>query len=261
MVRETGPRLQQAQRQQRDAKETISRMESQNADAGETDKQATELRAAKQQLELATKAVDEARQTNEFANRMESEVSLRARKLRNEKQPELNLDRPVVQSVQHTLDVTQSEIRAIQSELSNWQNLANHPPQLQATAEEASRLIDRQRDVNADVADAGEDIRRAGRHEQRLEKPEIAESVEQIADAVTKQALPATEEAERSLLRASENASESPAANNDLQTAGQQIDRTAELLQALLGASAEQQAASGSPSSSAEQADNGDQGV
>ena len=173
-------------------------------------------------------------ETNEFASRMETEVAQRAKKLRTENRPELDSDHPVNESVQHTLDRTNSEIEAIQTELSDWQQLVAKMPPLQATTEEASRLIDRQRNVEADVADAGEDVLRAGRHEQRLEKAEIAEAVQQVAEAITQEGVPAAEEANRSLQRASKDAAQTPSANDDLQAAAEEIDRTAGLLQELL---------------------------
>tara|TARA_R110002049_G_scaffold2750_2_gene21586 strand:- start:415202 stop:420907 length:5706 start_codon:yes stop_codon:yes gene_type:complete len=251
-VRETGPRLQQAQRKQRDAKDEIRRLDDPKSNKELSDKDAAKLQEARQRLVDATRAVDEAKKTNQFASEKASEAARRIRQVRTEKAPKLEPANLVNDAVQNMLESTRAEIDSVANELLRWQDENEDASALRASKDESSRLIQRQRDVEFDVTDAGEDIRRAGRHEERLEKTDVAESVQQIADAVVEQTVPATQQARESLQAASEDASRSSKAKEDLEDAGQQIDRTASLLQALLG-----QSSGTSPSGRSEQSPSG----
>ena len=198
------------------------------------------MRAANQQLDEANRAVDEIRKTNKFANEMVEESSKRLRQTRIEKAASPDPENLINDEVTRLLDATADELDSIAEQVAQWHSSDDEEPQLAAPADEASRLIDRQHDVQMDVADAGEDIRRASRHEQRLEKPELAASVQEVADEVTEKTIPATDRARRSLEHAGEDSAKSADANKDLQSASEQIDRSAELLQSLLGGRSDQ---------------------
>ena len=240
-VRETGPRLQQAQRKQRAAKDAIRKLEQKNSAKDPEDPFQDQLQAANQKLNDANRAVDEIRKTKEFASDMVDESAKRIRQVRIEKPTSPDPKNLINDDVARTLDATANELDSITKQIARWQPGGEDPPTLTASTDESSRLVESQYDVQIDVADAGEDIRRAGRHEQRLEKPELAAAVQEVADTVTEQTVPATEKARRSLEHASEDAAKSADANGDLQAAAEQIDRTAGLLQTLLGGQPDRQ--------------------
>jgi hypothetical protein len=135
------------------------------------------------------------------------------------------------------------ELDQIERDLQALADETEFADELRVPASNANQLASQQQSIAQDVSDAGEQLRRAARHEQRLGQEQLASQLDAAADAVADNALAAAREAGQSLQQTSDDSGQAPEANRKIGEATEQIRETARQLAELLAASSASQSA------------------
>lgn len=233
--RDAGRRVQSAQRDKRNA-------ENRKRQAEQKVKRDPKLADALQpQIETEQKRIDDAQSleqaakaTQSFADQQSKRVDQRTKELKNRKLQPLKKPNPAAQLAVDMTDQANDELDSIGEDLKSLLEETDFGDQLQIPESRAEGLANDQRMIAESVADAGEQLRRAARHEQRLGQEELAAQLNAAADAVDQDALEAAREAGESLSQTSENGQQSPEANRKVGEATEQIGQTAQRLAELL---------------------------
>ncbi len=259
--RDAGRRIQQAQRQKRDAekavRQIVDRMQREKQNAESLKQQQVEMQRRVDDAERAEKA---AKETRDFVDKQGKLAEQRSRELQKQVLERLEQPNPAAQLASNMADQSKEELDDIREQLQELANEADFGDQLRTPQSLAQSLAQQQQRIEQDVSDAAEQLRRAARHEQRLGQEQLAQQLDAVAEAVAENAATAAAKAAETLQQTSDDAEQSPEANQRVAEAAQQIGEAARQLGELLAAAAPQDAeaeatAQGEPSPSQERAE------
>ncbi|MGB7324189.1 MAG: hypothetical protein WBD31_04920 [Rubripirellula sp.] len=227
-VQEANRRMQAAQRKERDAKREQGNIkdrmkrEPQRKEALENDLARTEARLAE-----ATQAEAAARQTAELAKAMEAQAEAQQKKLEKQRLEKLDKPNPAAELSQRMTSRSRSELDEIGEALNQLVKRSEIDDQLRAPTERADGLAKQQQRVTDDVDEASETLKRAARHEERLDHQQEAFALDESAKMIDEGATQAASEAADSLDRAAQDSKQSPEASRKIAAAETAIAQAA----------------------------------
>ncbi|NND96760.1 MAG: hypothetical protein HKN47_05455 [Pirellulaceae bacterium] len=235
--REAGQRIQQAQRQERDAKNARQRAEDQLKKDENNQGAKDQLREQQQREQAAKRAEDAAEKTRDFAREARKRVEDQSRQLQRQRQEPLNRPNPAGQLAEQTAKQAASELKEIQEQLADLAKQIDQKSPLQTSEKQADQLADQQQRINDDVDNAAEQVARAARHEERLGQETLAEKLDQMAQAINDNGAKAAEDARKALEAAADDSAKAGEAAEKVSQAqdkiGQDAKRLAEMLEQL----------------------------
>ncbi|MCG8651377.1 MAG: hypothetical protein MI861_16170, partial [Pirellulales bacterium] len=233
--RDANRRIAQAQREKRDAESGLRRTDDQIKKNPDSRQSLQQNRSEYQRrIEASNRAESSARETREFAEAQKKKSEQRVRELQREKIRSLEKPNPAAELGAWMSELASEELESIQQELSELTRASAVENELRAPASRAQQFAQQQQRIGQDVANATDQLERAARHEQRLGQNELAEQLQAAADMIAENAMQATRQAAETLQQAAENSGQSPAANQDVNEATEQIRAAADNLAGVL---------------------------
>jgi hypothetical protein len=250
--RDAGRRVQQTQRQKRDA-QTAKRKVDDRAKREPKNSEALQKQAAEYQRRIddAARAEAAAKQTSDLAAQKTKATEQRIREVQKQKSASLDKPNPAAQLAAEMSKQASNEFNSMLKELSELSGQTGFDAELRVPENQAASMATQQQRIQQDIADAAEQLQRAARHEDRLGQNEIAEQLEQAAEMIAESAIEATAEAAQSLQESASDAGQSPEANQKVGQAREQIAAAAAQLAELMAADL---APPSDPSASSQQA-------
>lgn len=239
--RDAGRRIQQAQRQKRDAEKGKGQIEDRiKREDQPSESLQQQLAQMQQRLSDAQRAEQAAKETKEFADQQGKQADQRTRELQKKKLEPLDKPNPAAQLAAEMAAQAHAELDRIGDDLKELASAAKFADQLRSPAPQARSLSQQQQRIEQDVNDAAQQLHRAARHEERLGQSELAQQLEAAANEVEEKAATAAAQAADSLQQASDQAQQSPEANRRVAEAAEAISEAARQLGALLAAASPQ---------------------
>ncbi|TWU46348.1 hypothetical protein Poly51_57440 [Rubripirellula tenax] len=229
--RAAGQRLQQAQREQRDAKRLRDQIESQKKKDknGRKDLQ-QRLDQIDEKLEQAKRAETAARESVDFAKDQAKKAQDREKELGRQRLEQLDQPNPAAQMSERMAETAEQELSEIGELLRDVSQQTDIAEQLRANSETAKSLAQQQQNVVDDVAEVAEQLKRAARHEERLEDMSQAKALQEAAESIEQNAATEAAKATRALEQAASEAEQSAKASQNLESAKEAIEKAAEAL-------------------------------
>ncbi len=173
--------LQTAENNLRTATKQLARAEQKQQNSPDSRSAQQQLEAARDKQHEAQQHADQARQAKQQAAARSAESEAAEKGLAKLVQPPLNAPNPAAQLADQ---LTQQAVQATDRLAEKAKQLAKRPDwskTLKPDAEHLAQGAKRQQPIGQDVTQSAEDVARAGRHEQRLGKPEPSRQLQQAA--------------------------------------------------------------------------------
>lgn len=240
--RDAGRRIQQAQRQKRDAERAKRQIEDRmKRDKNQSDALKQQQAQMQRRIDDAVRAEEAARETREFADKKGKETEQRSRDLQKTMFPKLDQPNPAAQLSKVMATEAGRELNEIREELQALAGDADFADELRAPESQARSLASEQQRIEQDVNDVAEQLRRAARHEERLGQQELAQQLNEAADNVAEKAAAAAAAAAQSLEQATDDAAQAPQASRRVAEASREIRNAAQQLAQMLSSGANEE--------------------
>ncbi|TWU51904.1 hypothetical protein [Rubripirellula reticaptiva] len=230
-VQEANRRMQAAQRKQRDVKREQGNIQDRiKREPKQKESLEKELARTETQLAEAQQAEAAARQTAELAKLMESQAETQRKEFEKQRLEKLDKPNPAAELSQRMTSRSRSELDEIGETLNEMVKQSEVDDQLRAPAERADALAKQQQRVAGDVNEASETLKRAARHEERLDHQQEAAALDESAQKIDEGATQAASDAAESLDQAAKDAKQSPEASRKIAAAETAIQQAADSL-------------------------------
>ncbi len=235
-----GKRIQDAQRQERDANNRAQQHESRLKKVPDNESLKQEIKNEQQRAERARLAAEQGQISKDLAEQRREEVRQRQDAISKVQLADLsNVANPAAELTTKLGGEATEELANLRDDLKQLAERADIDDSLAARPEELKQLGDRHSRVNEEVELAAELLSRAARHQERLGNPEEAEQLDRAASQVGKIAQGSLEEAAKSLASAQQGTEQSSQASGNMARANADLAEQAQQLADLIQAQAD----------------------
>ena len=226
--RQAGTRLQANLRVQREVQNKIRALERDDKQPS-SEKNIQQTEKLESRLERLKLAEEEIRKTIENQRQEEELSSDRGKQIANETIPDLDQLNPASQLAERLLDTASESLEEIQRRLLRPMADSVDPNSFRAPEQSVLESVDQQNRIARELEEITELIQRAGRHETRLDKEDVARQLRQAASGLENVA-----EADSRLRAASKDSAESPDAITQIEKAADALQSQSEDIRQLL---------------------------
>ncbi|WP_436715963.1 hypothetical protein U8335_27690 [Roseiconus lacunae] len=223
-------RINRAQQEIRAATEVIERESERLKESPGDQWRRSEIEQQEDRLDEARRTETQAKATKQLARQRRDKANERANEINRNKVAELTKLNPAAELGQKLGELASSRFDAISDDLEEMVADADFDESLRASNLKLAQSVEQQESISHDLQQAVEDLRRAGRHERRLEKTSTADRLEQAAELTESQALGAAHKSRSDFAAAEQDAEKTPQASVSTERAGKAIDQTADAL-------------------------------